>query len=115
MNDRQWAMLMHFSLLARLPGIMAGFIIWRLKRNDSPEIDAHGKVIINWASSMAIYYLVALVLVLLLIGKPLPFFLVGMPILLVLVGLSIVFPIVGGIKANNGEVWKYPLSISFFK
>ena len=25
--------------------------------------------------------------------------------------LGIVFPIIGGIKANNGEVWKYPLSI----
>jgi len=28
---------------------------------------------------------------------------------------AIAFPIVGGIKANNGEVWRYPLSIQFFK
>jgi uncharacterized Tic20 family protein len=32
-----------------------------------------------------------------------------------LVIIGIVFPIIGGIKANNGEVWKYPLSIPFFK
>jgi hypothetical protein len=32
-----------------------------------------------------------------------------------LVVCAIVFPIVGGIKANNGEVWRYPLSIAFFK
>ena len=29
--------------------------------------------------------------------------------------ISIVFPIIGGIKANNGELWKYPLSIQFLK
>ena len=28
---------------------------------------------------------------------------------------NLVFAIVGGIKANNGEVWKYPLSFSFLK
>ncbi len=26
---------------------------------------------------------------------------------------GIVFPIIAAIKANHGEVWKYPLSISF--
>ncbi len=29
--------------------------------------------------------------------------------------LAVVFPIIAGIKANNGEVWKYPLSINFIK
>jgi uncharacterized protein len=29
--------------------------------------------------------------------------------------LCVAFPIVGGIKANNGILWKYPLSIPFFK
>ncbi|MGA2060305.1 MAG: DUF4870 domain-containing protein [Thermoguttaceae bacterium] len=32
-----------------------------------------------------------------------------------LTALCIIFPIVGGIKAKNGELWKYPLSIQFFK
>ena len=27
---------------------------------------------------------------------------------------GIVFMVIGGIKANTGEVWKYPLAIPFF-
>jgi uncharacterized Tic20 family protein len=29
--------------------------------------------------------------------------------------MSVVFPIIGGIKANNGELWEYPLTIKFLK
>jgi uncharacterized protein len=29
--------------------------------------------------------------------------------------LGIIFPVIGGIKANDGIVWKYPLSIPFLK
>lgn len=40
---------------------------------------------------------------------------VGIPLLILLGVIGIIFPIIGGIKANNGEVWKYPLSISFLE
>jgi uncharacterized protein len=33
--------------------------------------------------------------------------------LMVLAVLAIVFPIIGGIKANNGEFWDYPITIRF--
>jgi uncharacterized protein len=39
---------------------------------------------------------------------------VGLPLLFALAVVSIVFPIIGGIKAKNGEVWSYPLSVKFF-
>jgi len=29
--------------------------------------------------------------------------------------MGIVFPIIGGMKANNGELWEYPLTIKFLK
>lgn len=29
--------------------------------------------------------------------------------------VCIVFPIIGGVKANNGEVWAYPLSLKIVK
>jgi uncharacterized Tic20 family protein len=28
---------------------------------------------------------------------------------------GVVFPIIAGVKASNGEVWKYPLTIEFIK
>lgn len=39
---------------------------------------------------------------------------VGKFVLLAVAILGIVFPIMGGIKASNGELWKYPMSIPFF-
>jgi uncharacterized Tic20 family protein len=67
-----------------------------------PELDAHGKMVVNFLISLFIYYIVAGLLMFVLIG----FFL-----FIVLLIVGIVFPIIGGIKANNGELWKYPLVI----
>jgi uncharacterized Tic20 family protein len=110
MNARQWAMLLHISQLAGyavpLAGLIAPIVIWQLKKEEMPELDAHGKVVVNWILSLLIYAVVSALLMLVLIG----FLMIA-----VLVVLAIVFPIVGGIKANNGELWKYPLSITFLK
>ena len=110
MNERQWAMLLHFSLLAGFvvpfAGLIVPIIIWQLKKTEFPEIDAHGKVVVNWMISLIIYGAVCFLL---------SFILIGIPLLIVLGALAVIFPIIGGIKANNGELWKYPLSIPFLK
>jgi uncharacterized Tic20 family protein len=41
--------------------------------------------------------------------------LVGILGILALIVMGIVFPIIGAVKANNGELWEYPLTIKFFK
>ena len=48
-------------------------------------------------------------------GMLLLFVFVGIFVLMALGVCGVVFPIIAGIKANNGEVWKYPLTISFLK
>ena len=110
MNEKQWAMILHFSMLTGfvipLAGLIAPIIIWQIKKTEMPGIDAHGKVVVNWIISAAIYAAVCALLIVIVIGVPL---------LWVLGVLCIVFPIIGGIKANNGELWKYPLSIQFLK
>jgi len=110
MNERQWAMLLHFSLLAGFvvpfAGLIVPIIIWQLKKDEFPGIDAHGKVVVNWMISGIIYGAVCSLLI---------FILIGIPLLIVLGALAVIFPIIGGIKANNGELWKYPLSIPFLK
>ena len=109
-QTRQWAMLLHFSQLAAflvpLGGLIVPILIWQFKKTELPGIDAHGKAVLNWIISEILYFVVCFILI---------FVLVGIPLLIVLSILAIIFPIVGGIKANNGEVWKYPLSITFFK
>ncbi len=103
-------MFLHLSLLAGwvvpLAGLVAPLLIWQIKKADLPELDVHGKIVVNWIISYLIYFVGAVFLSLLLIGIPL---LVGLGI------AGVVFPIIGGVKANNGEVWSYPLSIRILK
>ncbi len=107
-QTRQWAMFLHLSQLAGFLVPLAGFIvpivIWQLKKQELPGIDAHGKVVVNWIISGLIYAIACCVLIIVLIG---------IPLLLALGIIAIIFPIVGAIKANEGVVWKYPLTITF--
>ncbi len=108
-DARMWAMLLHFSVLAGfiLPvaGLIVPLIIWQVYKDTLPGIDEHGKVVMNWIISALIYGAASLLLLIVL---------VGMPLLVALGIMCVAFPIIGGIKANNGELWKYPLSMTFF-
>ena len=107
---RQWGMILHFSQFAGyvipLAGLLVPIIIWQIKKNDMPVIDAHGKNIVNWIISALIYAVICFIF---------SFVLIGLPFFIVLGVLCVAFPVVAGIKANNGEVWKYPLAIRFLK
>jgi uncharacterized protein len=106
-QTRQWAMFLHLSQLLNfilpLAGLILPIVIWQVKKEQLPQIDAHGKIVLNWMISALLYSIVVSVTIILL------------PLVFVVLILAIVFPIIGGIKANNGEVWKYPMSIPFFK
>jgi hypothetical protein len=109
-QTRQWAMFLHLSLLAAfllpMAGLIVPIIIWQVKKTELPGIDVHGKIVANWIISALLYGLGCFLLL---------FVIVGIPLFMALAVMSIIFPIIGGIKANSGEVWKYPLSIPFFK
>ncbi len=107
---KQWAMFLHFSLLGiyiiPVGGFIAPLIIWQLKKNELPIINIHGKIAVNWLISLLIYGAVFF---------GLTFVFIGIPLLSVLGVLGVLFPIIAGIKANNGEFWKYPFSIPILK
>ncbi len=48
-------------------------------------------------------------------GFVLSFVVVGLLIIIPLYVIGIVFPIIGAIKAAQGELWNYPLTIRFLK
>ncbi len=110
LQTRRWAMFLHLSQFAGyvvpLAGLVVPIVIWQLKKVELPGIDVHGKNVVNWIISEIIYAA---------IGFILTFVIIGIPLLIALGIIGIIFPIVGGIKANNGDVWKYPLSFSFLK
>ncbi|MGL4944561.1 MAG: DUF4870 domain-containing protein [Thermoguttaceae bacterium] len=110
MEENNYCLLMHLSQFANavvpMAGIALPIVMWATNRDKSPVIDAHGKNIVNWLISAFIYAVISGLLCLVIVG-----FLT----LIVLLVLMVVFPIVGAIKASNGEVWKYPMTISFIK
>ena len=101
-------MILHLSQLAGLvvpfAGLVVPIVIWQIKKAEMPELDAHGRAIANWMISELIYWAIAVVLM---------FVLVGFLLALVLGVLALVFPIIGGIRAGEGELWKYPFSFKF--
>jgi len=104
----EWAMLLHLSLFAGhvvpFGGIIAPIVLWQMKKDEWPEIDEHGKNAVNAIISFIIYLAISGVLCLVLIG---------FAMLLVLAILAVVFPIIAAVKANEGKVWRYPLTIRF--
>ena len=108
-DGRQWALFIHLSQFAfyafPLAGIILPILLWQLKKDELPGIDAHGRVVLNWIISLFIYAIICV---------PLCFLLVGIPMLVVLALAAVIFPIIGAIKANDGILWKYPASIQFF-
>jgi len=110
-QTRQWAMFIHLGLLAGFALPLAGFVLpivlWQIKKNELPGVDAHGKVVCNWMISELLYGIVGAVLCFACLS--------GLLILIPLAIVSIVFPIIGGIKANEGVVWPYPTSITWLK
>lgn len=101
-------MILHFSQFAGyivpLAGMIVPIVLWQMKKDELPGIDEHGRAVVNWIISETIYILIGIALI---------FVVIGIPLLFALALIGIIFPIIGGIKANDGVLWKYPLSISF--
>lgn len=110
-NERMFAMLCHLAALAGyvLPGvgsIVGPLVVWMMKREQYPLVDDQGKEALNFQISMMIYAAICGVLILAVIG------IVLLPLLLV---FNIVMIIIAAVKANNGERYRYPLTIRLIK
>ncbi|MGQ9426051.1 DUF4870 domain-containing protein [Gilvimarinus sp. F26214L] len=112
MEERVFCMLIHFSqllgvVLPFIPfiGVIVPVVMWASEKDKSRPVDIHGRIVLNWMISYIIYFAVSLILLFVLIGGPL---------LVAVIVVNIIFAIIGGVKANTGEYWKYPLSIPFF-
>jgi uncharacterized Tic20 family protein len=115
---RMWNMFCHLSALAGFIGVPFGniigpLIIWQLKKNEFPSVDVHGKAALNFQITATIAA-IAVVLACIVLS----FVCFGWLLIpaVVLVGLAaLVFTIIAGLKANNGEEYKYPYSFPFVK
>ena len=121
-SDRAWDVLCHLSALAMFIGIPFGniigpLIIWLVKRGDSPSVDEHGKESLNFQISYSLYLLLLAAITIGLMFILIGFLLVPVLIAAAAIGplIDLVFIIVASIRASNGELHRYPLTIRFLK
>jgi uncharacterized Tic20 family protein len=108
-----WAMFCHLAGLGGflpiapiLGGVIAPLIIWQIKKNDFKFVDEQGKEAVNFQISIVIYALVAGLLC---------FACIGVFLLPAVYIFDVVFLLIAAVKANNGEHYRYPLTIRFIK
>jgi uncharacterized protein len=115
---RTWNMLCHLSALAGFVGVPLGnvlgpLIVWQIKKNEIPSVDIHGKAALNFQLTVLIAVFISVIA-----GFILSFFCIGFLLFFVAMAIGLaglIFAIIAGIKANNGEDYKYPYSIEFVK
>jgi len=86
--------------------ILGPLIVWLMKRDELPFVDSCGRNCLNFKISVAIYMVVSAILM--LIG-------IGFILLAMLAIADIVLTIIAAIKASEGKVYQYPMSINFIK
>ncbi|MFT3744713.1 MAG: DUF4870 domain-containing protein [Pyrinomonadaceae bacterium] len=110
-DEKQMGMFLHLAQLVNVflfpVGIIVPIVLWQTQKEKMPALDAHGKMVANWMISSTIYAIVSIPLILL--------FFVGLLTLIAVGVMGLIFPIIGAVKANNGELWEYPLTIKFLK
>jgi uncharacterized protein len=132
-NVRTWAMLCHLSALAGLifgwlGNILGPLLVWQIKKNEMPEIEPYGKEALNFQLTILIINIIAGIVLFGFMGAAFgighiwrnPFALWGggfgiVSILAIINLVAWILAVIAGIKANNGEFYKYPFAIRFIK
>lgn len=121
-EQRQWAMFAHLSAIvgglltagwAGSIGVFIGpLIIWMVKKDTMPFVDDQGKEALNFNITVGIVFLALLLLSVLTLGIGL---IIAIPAWIIIGIAWLVFAIIGGIKANEGVAYRYPLTMRLIK
>lgn len=109
-DAKTWGMMAHLSGLIAI-ALSAGFasfigplLVYFLKKDEHPFIEDQAKEALNFQLTMFIAVIIAGAITGASCG-------LAFPLLFIPIVLQIVFGIIGSIKANNGEYYRYPMCI----
>ena len=115
-EDKTWALVAHFGGAAGViiggatMGWIAPLIAMVGRGNQSPTVRAHAVAALNFQLLWSIVAAVGYLLLCTIIGAVLTIILVPVAGL-----MGLIFGIIGGIRANEGQLYKYPASPSIIK
>ncbi len=131
LNENTYCFLLHISVFLGfvhiLLALVAPVVLWTLNRQTSQLVDEHGKNVVNWVLSFFIYMTICFIVIFPITGMShlpinishnfnlLTSLYSGLFPITILLLIGILFVLIGALKASNGQIWKYPLAIPFFK
>lgn len=111
-DEKMWALIAHFGG-AGAALISGGWLGWvppliamLVKGNESPTVRAHALAALNFQGLWAIVSVLSYVLFCAVIGF------ITLPIAIL---IAAIFGVIAGLKANEGTLYSYPLSVSVIK
>ncbi len=109
-DDKNWAMLCHLGAFAGfvLPfaNVFVPLVLWLMKKDTSAFIEAHGKEVVNFQLTLTGILAVCTLLY---------FVLIGFMFHIIFVLFGVVVTVLGAIKAQNGEGFRYPMTLRLVK
>ena len=108
-QERLWGMLAHllsFVAAYLFLGFVAPLIVLLIFGQRSPFVRANAVESLNFNLTWLLYGIIGVILALLLIGI----------VILIVLGIAyLVLVIIASVRANNGEVYRYPATIRFIR
>jgi uncharacterized protein len=108
-QERTWAMLAHLSAFVAAYvalGFLGPLVVMLVLGPRSAFVREHAAEALNFNLTWLIYIFVSVILA---------FVLIGIPILILLAIAYLVLVIVAAVRANNGEQYRYPITIRFVR
>ncbi len=116
-DARMWGMICHLAGLGGLipvvpviGSIIGPLVVWQIKKDEFGFVDEQGKEAVNFQLSIFLYLLISAI-----IWIPLSFFCIGAVIPVAISIVDLIFLLIAAVKANDGEHYRYPLTIRFIK
>jgi uncharacterized Tic20 family protein len=105
-DEKTWALIAHFGGI--VVGFIAPLVAFLAKGNESPTVRAHAVEALNFQITWGVATIIASILAACSLGV-----LFFLP--LITWAIIIIFSILGGLKANEGQIYQYPMSIRLVK
>jgi uncharacterized Tic20 family protein len=86
--------------------ILAPLVVWLIKRDDSEFVRSQAIESLNFQISMTLYAILAGLLAVTIVGL-----VIAIPMIIALVVGDIILTILGAVRVNYGEAYRYPATI----
>lgn len=118
-SERTYALFTHLVGLVSLSnggipllGLIGTIIMWRIKAEQSPFLDDHGREATNFQLSLILYTVLGIAFMIVTFGIGA---LLAVPGMIAMIALSIVGQVRGAMAAHRGEYYRYPCCVRFIK